>query len=151
MNTGSLQKDFPEAKIIRPHRIAGYRRVFNFKSPYRQNPETGIFSSVLNISEDTVSTIEGLQIEIPDNYYEKLLKREGGYDQVHIEEHEAVITFISKDNEEYPYVVNDPIQSEYLSMCIQAAQEHGFLENFLNTTYSGDRSLQEIGLDKLLI
>jgi gamma-glutamylcyclotransferase (GGCT)/AIG2-like uncharacterized protein YtfP len=148
MNENSLKKTVPDAHIIGTDTLKGYRRHFDFKSPYRKNEDTGIFSSVLNISTDSSCSITGVLIELSEEKHEELLNREQGYESLGIEliSGEMAYTFIACDYDPYKYIFNDEVQSEYLNLCISAATKYGFLNNFLESTFIGKQSIHSLGL-----
>lgn len=149
MNKNSLKKTVPEAKVVGKSLLKGYRRVFNVKSPYRKNEATGIYSSVLNIEESSESSFYGTLIELPDQRnIEDLFKREEGYDLIEItlEDNTKALTYMAEVDIPYLYVFHDCTQKEYLDICIQAAKESHFFEDFLHTTFIGEKTIAELDL-----
>jgi gamma-glutamylcyclotransferase (GGCT)/AIG2-like uncharacterized protein YtfP len=148
MNEASLKKTVPDAHNIGTDTLQGYQRQFDFKSPYRKNEDTGIFSSVLTISINTNCSITGILIELSEENHEDLLSREQGYERLEIElaSGERASTFIAYGYTPYEYIFNDEVQSEYLKLCSSAAAEHGFLDNFLDSTFIGGKSIRTLGL-----
>ena len=53
--------------------------------------------------------------------------------------------YIAKTDEPYPYIYDDPVQRQYLEICIEAAKKLGpeVYENFLQTTYIEGVSLEK--------
>lgn len=152
MDNESLESTIPGAVVVGTSLLEGYKRVFDFKSPYRHNKETNIFSCVLNIKKDVNYSVNGILATIPDNDLEDLLYRERGYNMssICLEDDKASNAFIAIDYKPYEYIFNDPIQKEYLSICINAAKSFGddFLENFINTTFIEGKTIKELGLYK---
>lgn len=148
MDEDSLKKTIPEARAIRPVILKGYKRLFNLASSGRINEETGVRACVLNIQKDSEYDIYGVLAEIPEQKLNELEKREAWYDKCSIETdlHIAATTFIAHNYEPYDYVYGDPVQDEYLQICIDAAKKYGFLDNFLDATFVGEKSLRETDL-----
>lgn len=139
MNQNSLKKTFNEFKVVGLDSLEGYYRIFNFKSPYRHNKETGEYSSVLNLNEHANTSISGIIIEIPQKQIDELMNRERGYDcvEVMLNSEEKAHTFLARENDIYNYVFEDPVQKEYLDMCLSACRDYGdeIYKNFITTTF----------------
>lgn len=152
MDSDSLNGTVPDASIIGSTLLKGYKRIFDFKSPHRHNEKTNIFSCVLNIKKDENYNINGVLINLSDNNFKDLLYRERGYEMecITVSDDIEANTFIVRDHEPYSYVYNDSAQEEYLSLCLNAAKMFGddFFENFINTTFVGENTIKELGLDK---
>jgi hypothetical protein len=148
----SLQSTAPEAHIEKISELKGYKRVFNLASQYRINEKTGIPSCVLNIEPDESSVIRGVIIHINDEHIDLLREREKGYDELVItpEENMVAITFKAKFFRPYTYQYGDPVQNEYLDICLEAAKRLEIEKNFLETTFIGKKSLSEIGVENIL-
>lgn len=150
MDSNLLKRTVPDAVIIGPTLLKGYKRIFNLQSPNRHNEETNVFSSVLNIEKDENYSIQGVLIDLSNNNLKDLLYRERGYEMtcITVSDDIQANTFIVTDHKSYSYIYNDPIQEEYLNICINAAKLFGddFLENFINTTFIGDKTIKELGL-----
>lgn len=150
MDNNLLKSTVPDATIIGPTLLKGYKRIFDLKSPHRHNEETNVFSSVLNIKKDENYSIQGVLIDLSDNNLKDLLYRERGYKMACIAVGDDIQanTFIATDHKSYSYIYNDPAQEEYLSICINAAKSFGddFLENFISTTFIEGKTIKELGL-----
>ena len=147
MDGESMKKSIPDGRILGTDALRGYRRKFDVKSPYRKNSQ-GTFSSVLTISPDASCTITGVLIELSEERHEELLRREEGYEQLTVEliSGEKASTFIARNYNSYPYVFDDDIQAEYLKLCTNAADQYGFLDNFLDSTFIEEVSLRAFDL-----
>lgn len=149
MNEDSLTSTLPEAEIIGTGVLAGFRRVFNVKSPYRKNEVTGVYSSVLNIEPAPESLCHGTIIDLGgDEHIEDLFKREEGYDffEVLLEDQTKALACIAEVDAPYSYVFNDYVQKEYLDICVTAAKKLNFLEEFSKTTFIGNKTIAELDL-----
>ena len=151
----SLKRTTPKARIHGPVVLTGYQRVFNLRSPYRRNPETGVYSSALNIRESKEHELNGVLIHVPDDEPGGLFIREKGYETREVEvldlrtgDRRVVTTFVATEHEPHPYVFNDPFQEEYLNICIRAAQRFGneFAELFLTSTFINGSPVKELKL-----
>ena len=146
INESSLRKTVPSGKIVGSGYLPGFKRVFDFKSPYRHNPETGVFSSVLNLQEADV-TIAGALVEVSGKELDELYERERGYERIETKllDGTTVSTFISLDRTPYRYVEGDPIQDEYLHICLAGTKNLGeqVHENFLDTTWLNEMTVRE--------
>lgn len=145
-----MKKTVPDSILIKSACLNGYRRIFDFKSPYRKDPKTGEYSSVLNLTKDHLHSILGVLYEVPKIEYTKLAEREAGYSNVKVilDDNQNATTFIATDYESYGFVFNDQTQQEYLDICLSAAEKRGekFLTNFLQSTYINEKSIADINI-----
>lgn len=147
MDEHSLRATAPDARIIDVASLAGYKRVFDLESSSRRNKLTDLHACVLNIREDSSTTITGVLIELSEARHEELLLREERYTQeiVTLTNGVSVSTFIAHGYKPYPYKFGDTAETEYLQMCLNAADSYGFKDNFLHSTFIEDKSLSELG------
>lgn len=151
MNAASLAHSAPNARLLRPAVLKGYRRVFDFPNHHRTNPETGLPTSALVIRPDPHTQVTGMLIEVPEVECEALREREDGYVRtiVQTEDGTPALTFVTEAPVTCAYAFGDPTQADYLQICLDAAREHGFEDNFLKSTFIGEQTLADIGLEKL--
>ena len=146
----SLKSTVHEYTVLKEVCLQGYRRVFNLKSKGRINEETGNHSCVLNLEKDERSKICGRLYDIPEKIIDALHLREEGYEmsEVAFSDGEHGYVYIAEVKEPYKYIEGDPIQKEYLDLCLNAAKNLGeeMYENFLDSTYIEDKSLKELGV-----
>ena len=150
LNRDSLRKTTPSFSHYFTAVLPGYRRAFNFKSPYRTDAITGKSSSVLNLVELEGSFTNGMCFIADERSLDELYRREAGYEFELVrvyDERDAphdVHTFIARENKHYPFTQKSNEQDEYLSMCLSGARRFGkqFYEQFLDNTYVDDTSLR---------
>ena len=144
----SLKSTVREFTVLEKVCLTGYRRVFNIKSQSRVNKETGKHSSVLNLEKDEHSKVCGRLYEIPENIIDALHLREEGYQmkEVSFDAGEKGYVYIAEAIEPYDYIDGDPLQKEYLDICLSAAMNLGeeMYENFLDSTYIKNKTLREL-------
>lgn len=155
INKASLRKTVPHAKNIKPAKLYGFVRVFNFSSSTRFSEIDGIPCAVLNAEKSEWNQyINGIIFELNEKFLNELLERENGYEmvQVEVEEYEGkkhlAYFFRGLHFEAHPYQENSKKQKEYLEICYKGCRDFGeeFLKDFKNTTFIGKRTLKELNL-----
>lgn len=146
MNEESLKKTTPEASVVGVAYLKGFRRVFGLKSNLRINQETGVPSSVLNVERDNDLLLGGTLIELPDIDQHNLLYRESLYERqmVTLEDGTEAVLFIAEEYKPHSYVFDDPLQKEYLDLCLEASRKLGIYDNFLDTTFIDGKTVREV-------
>mgnify|MGYP002725579913 CR=1 FL=1 len=149
LNQVSLKQTTPSFSHYFTAALPGYRRVFNYESPYRKDSITGAPSSVLNLVKDDKAITNGMCFIADRESLDELYERENGYsfEMVRVfDDREAphdVHTFIAYEHAKYDFVTNSFEQDQYVAMCVAGAKKFGkhFYNQFLNTTYIGDETL----------
>lgn len=151
----SLKKTAPLAKILRPARLHGFVRVFNFPSPYRISELDGSPCSVLNIDKSDLNhEICGVLFEMTKESFSEMFSREEGYELVQIEVQDffepntryKAYTFRALHYEAHAFQFGSQKQQEYLLWCLEGAKKYGeeFYKNFLETTHIGNKTLAKL-------
>jgi cation transport regulator ChaC len=159
MNLQSLKKTVPDAKSIFPALLKNYIRVFETKSTTRLSKQNTSIC-VLNIKESQNSFLNGIGFEVSEKYFNDLLKRESSYELREIvvqslisgEEFSAFV-FVDKFNKNQKFLFDEPVQMDYLRICIDGAKDFGedFYQMFLETTFIDGCKLRDVeGLGELL-
>ena len=143
----SIRKTVSRYSVIGPGVLEGYKRVFSVRSPHRKNNETGVYSSVLNLVKDEQFATMGMLYEIPDEELPKLYLREEGYilEKISLQDGTSVSVYIYPKGTNYQYVQGDPVQKEYLDICLEAAKRLGdnMYNNFIDSTFIEKKPLRE--------
>jgi cation transport regulator ChaC len=158
----SLKKTAPNTKIISPVTLHGFVRVFNFPSSYRMSEIDGTPCAVLNLDKSDLNhQLCGVLFETSQENFDEMLKREEGYELVQVEVEDfnnsntryKAYTFRSLHYDAHDFQTNSKKQLEYLSWCLEAVKIYGekFYTNFLETTFIGDKTIQELIEKKELI
>jgi cation transport regulator ChaC len=145
INRQSLRRTEPGACNIIPCKVYGYHRIFNLRSTYKYDPESGRPISVLNLQKGEESDfVNGVCFELPGGISDDLLIREEAYELCEVEVSDystseplgKVFTFISKVDSPYQYLVDSAAQADYLNICLTGCLEYGpeFVSDFKGAT-----------------
>ncbi len=154
MYKDSLLSTAPSARNIKPVKLFGFVRVFNFPSHSRLSELDQTPCAVLNIDKsDLDHELNGIVFEVSHLDFEDILEREKGYELVRIEVEDFynsnskffAFMFRAKHFDAHNFQHNSKKQYEYLNWCLNAAKEHGedFFNNFIESTYLGDLTLKK--------
>ena len=154
LSENSLRGTVPSARNIKPVRLYGFVRVFNFPGSTRVCEQSGVPIAVLNVEKSEWNQcINGIVFEMDEEDLDKLITREQGYELVQVE----VEDYHNKNNkmkahffrtphyEAYPYQFESEEQRCYLDLCFEGCEVFGeeFLEEFVKTTYIDDKTMDE--------
>ena len=131
-----------------PSKLLGFKRSFSQEPTWRKGD--GEHRALLNVKESKAHWLNGILVrDIDDALIEILDKRERGYTR-HLFDSSMLNPDIESQTQTYLYVgkaekQNDTISpnNEYLEICLEGARFWGddFYQNFLTTTFIGDRML----------
>ena len=148
INNKSLKKTLPKAEIIDTGILRGYKRVFGTKSTNRLTKNNRSIS-VLNIEKNPKYYLNGVIIEINENDQKDLGERESAYERKELKvitdknQELNALVFIDNSGITLPYLKDEPIQKNYLNVCLKGAKSHGekFHKEFLETTFIYNKNL----------
>lgn len=159
MDIDSLTFTIIDPVDIRPAYIKGFIREFNLWSSaglrYAAPDLKNIPFCALDIREtaDQKSRVNGVIFETSNAQLERLKDREAGYKLVRTTAYDfktgkklgACYVFSACKNDG-KYAFDSASQKSYLETCIRGARKFGdeFYQEFLNTTYIGDKTLSEV-------
>ncbi len=152
----SLHVTAPDAKDIKPVWIKGFRREFSkwtSQGWHTHNLDlAGIPYCSVDVVVDKSKQVNGVVFETSPDGLEDLKKREDGYKLVSTVAYDfetgkslgECFTF-SSNRCDGSYESGNPAQERYVKLCLDAAKEYGddFFQQFLATTYVGDKTLKE--------
>ena len=153
INEESLRRTVPNAFNLFPAKVKGFVRVFNLPTQRKRCSEKGCPIAVLNIEKSEWNQeINGLCFEMNVEEFDALQERERSYEliEIEIEDYEGNLhkgfTFRVLHYDAYPYIFGSSTQDEYMQICIEGCKTFGdeFLEDFMKTTYIGNKTLEEI-------
>ena len=143
----SFKKTVSKYALLGPATLPNYKRVFCVESPGRKNEKTRTPASVLNIEKDDCCKIMGILYDIHENELDNLHLREKGYDlkEIVLLDGTKANTYIHPSKTCYQFITGDPVQQEYLNICLEATKRLGeeFYDNFIDTTFIGAQSVRE--------
>lgn len=156
LNIASLKKSVPDFSHYFSATLPGYKRVFDYASPYRKDVVTQKPSSVLNLVKDAKNATNGICFILDKRKLDDLFTREEGYEFVLVTiidergAHHDAHTFIVRTYEPSVIQRNSTAQDEYIAICVEGARNYGdaFYQEFIDTTYVDTRTLREYLLEK---
>lgn len=155
INTASLHNTVPDANIIGPAYIKGYRRAFTMwdaEGFTHSNPDLhGMPYCALNIAPSYANDrVNGILFAVSAAYYTDLIHREHDYSLVPTNAYDFAtdeligkcLVFMSSKNTG-SFDSNNPAQQRYLDICLDGAREYGskFYDEFQTNTYVGNSPL----------
>jgi len=152
MNADSLRKTVPTVDALTPAMLHGHTRLFSTKAKKRSEKSNEPIC-VLNIKEAPESSVNGICFTVPKEHFDALRQREQAYDmkEVTVEtlydrKKQNVITFIDRTEDYDTFVFDEPLQIDYLQICIDGARavEEDFYNMFLDTTHINNKKLRDI-------
>jgi len=153
ININSAREDVPSLKKVFQGEIKNFKRVFNLRAK-RLNSPCGLVA-VLDIEDNRDFYLNGVYFEIKEGELEALKSREILYKFIKVNilgENGKVLNGFSVQAREKPrtdYKFDCETQEKYLRICLDGAKAQGddFLEEFKRTTFIGNKSLSELGMD----
>ncbi|MDA3839750.1 MAG: gamma-glutamylcyclotransferase [Patescibacteria group bacterium] len=155
INIDSLKKTIPGIKNIKKGKLFGFRRVFNLQAKRKLGEQGPV--AVLDIEENPKSVINGVYFEVNDKELDLLKEREIIYKcmkvNIQTEDNNQVsgITFQAKSQPRTNFKFGCGVQKKYLDICLSGAKNIGaeFLDDFLESTYIGNKPLSRVSKNKL--
>lgn len=152
INIESLKKTIPKVISSFPAILEGYVRVFETKSTTRFT-EDNIPVCVLNLEKSSNTILNGICFEITKEYFDNLLKREGAYEPQKViikslttQKDFTAFVFIDKNNKKHNFLFDEPVQIDYLEICLNGAKDFGndFYKMFLGNTLINGCKLKDV-------
>jgi len=152
INLDSLKKTVPDVTSFFPALLENYTRVFETESTTRFT-EQNVPVSVLNLRESPNVTVNGICFEMIEEHFDTLLTREKAYELKEItvkswttKTNFSAFVFLDKNNEKKDFLFDEPIQLDYLNICLDGAKKFGedFYKMFLENTFINGCRLNSI-------
>ena len=149
VNEYSLLRTSPDATEIKTVYIKGFRRSFNLLTSKSHGPLIDQPYCVLDVEKSAGDNVCGIVFTITKSLKE-LKDREHKYQPIETEAFDfetntliGKVCVFSSGRNDSSYIMNSPAQARYLGMCLAEAKAYGqdFYQQFLSTTYIGDRTL----------
>ena len=159
MNEESIKKTLASVSNLRPVRLYGFVRVFDFPSTTRFSEIDKRPCAVLNIQETSPDKfINGVCFDIKEEDFENYKKREEGYELIKVIVEELTtnkkieaITVQAKTNSPTEFIFESATQIEYLHTCISGCRDisEEYVEHFHKTTIINGKILEEIEIEEI--
>lgn len=155
INEESRKKTLPTPVSARPAYILGFKRDFSVWDPigFTEGMYAGQGIWAMNVTPTGKGgRVNGIIFDIEDRYLPALMDREQGYQIIATDAYDYLthaptqVQLFSAQKHVAEFSFQSEAQHYYLNLCVEGAKSLGedFYDEFLRTTFVGDKSLLEL-------